>query len=126
MRELIMDANTIEATDDSSATIGHNSGDSTIDFVVKGFNSITPFVAKNGAPKPMKMKVGTTIRDLVQTLGIPTSEVFLVMKNGRDVTKGIYPANNPECNYEVIIDEGDHISFSGPVPYSYGYGSAVV
>lgn len=118
-----------DSTKDSSydaAPIGHNSNDVNIEFFVKGFNSITPFVAKNGAPMPMKMKAGSTLRDLVDSLGIPKDKIFLAMKNGRDVTKGIYPANNPKCNFEVVIDEGDHISFSGPVPYSYGYGSAVV
>ena len=109
-----------------TATIGHNSADVNIDFVVKGFNSITPYVAKNGAPLPMTMKAGTTVRDVVDLLGIPKDKIFLVFKNGRDVTKGIYPANNPKCNFDVVIEEGDHISFSGPVPYSFGYGSAVV
>lgn len=108
------------------ATIGHNSGDVDIEFVVKGFNSITPFVMERGAPRPMKLPHGSTLRDLVTELGIPTDKIFLAMKNGRDVTKGIYPANNPQCNFDVIIDDGDQISFSGPVPYSYGYGSAVV
>ena len=108
------------------ASIGDNSADVSIEFVVKGFNSITPYVAKHGAPLPMKMKAGSTVRELVEKLGIPKDKIFLVFKNGRDVTKGIYPANNPKCNFEVIIDEGDHISFSGPVPYSFGYGSAVV
>ena len=122
MSDALMETNTSPET----ATIGHNSADLTIDFVVKGFNSITPYVAKNGAPLPMTMKAGSTVRELVEQLGIPKDKIFLVFKNGRDVTKGIYPANNPKCNFEVIIDEGDHISFSGPVPYSYGYGSAVV
>ena len=129
MSDVLMDKPSHDSGDDSSydvAPIGHNSGDTNIEFVVKGFNSITPFVAKNGAPLPMKMKAGSTLRDLVEALGIPKDKIFLAMKNGRDVTKGIYPANNPKCNFEVVIDEGDHISFSGPVPYSYGYGSAVV
>ena len=113
-------------TPNEIAPIGHNSADVTIDFVVKGFNSITPYVAKHGAPLPMTMKAGATVRDVVDLLGIPKDKIFLVFKNGRDVTKGIYPANNPKCNFDVVIDEGDHISFSGPVPYSFGYGSAVV
>ena len=107
-------------------TVGHNSGDGLGRFVVKGFNSISPYVKEHGAPRAMALPLGSTLRDLVRELAIPDGRMFLAFKNGRDVTAGIYYAKDPVINLDVEIDEGDHISFSGPVPYSYGYGSAVV
>ena len=98
MRDEVMETSSSEG-----ASIGHNSAEINIEFVVKGFNSITPYVAKNGAPLPMKMKAGSTVRELVEQLGIPKDKIFLVFKNGRDVTKGIYPANNPKCNFDTYL-----------------------
>lgn len=110
----------------AAPAIGHNSAAVEVRFVVKGFNSISQYVAKHGAPREMVLPAGATLRDLKKALGIPDFKIFLAMKNGRDVTAGLYPAANPVVNLEVEIEEGDHISFSGPVPYSYGYGSPVV
>lgn len=108
------------------ASIGHNSQEAEVTFVVKGFNSISQYVAKHGAPREMRLPVGATLRDVKEELGIPDFKIFLAMKNGRDVTSGLYPSKDPVVNLDVVIEEGDHISFSGPVPYSYGYGSPVV
>ncbi len=116
----------MQADETSQTGIGHNSAEAMVNFVVKGFNSISPYVEKHGAPRPMELPVGATLRDLVAKLSIPNHTIFLAMKNGRDVTKGLYPSKDPEINLDVEIEEGDHISFSGPVPYSYGYGSPVV
>ena len=111
---------------DAAASIGHNSQQAEVQFVVKGFNSISQYVAKHGAPREMSLPVGATLRDVKEVLGIPDFKIFLAMKNGRDVTAGLYPSRDPVVNLDVQIEEGDHISFSGPVPYSYGYGSPVV
>lgn len=108
------------------AGIGHNTAPETVRFIVKGFNSISPYVEKTGAPMEMTMPFGSTLKDLVALLNIPDFKIFLAMKNGRDVTTGLYPSQKPVVNLKVEIEEGDHISFSGPVPYSYGYGSPVV
>ncbi len=116
----------LQADDLAQAGIGHNSCEATINFIVKGFNSISPYVEKHGAPRTMELPVGATLRDLVAKLSIPNHTIYLAMKNGRDVTKGLYPSKDPEINLNVEIEEGDQISFSGPVPYSYGYGSPVV
>jgi hypothetical protein len=55
--------------------------------------------------------------------GLPKDKVFLVLRNGRDVTPGLVGA---EVNVETALEDGDVIAFSGPVPYSYGYGAPVV
>jgi hypothetical protein len=53
---------------------------------------------------------------------IPSGEVFLALRNGRDVTASLHA----ELNTERTIDDGDVVALSGPVPYSWGYGSPVV
>jgi hypothetical protein len=55
---------------------------------------------------------------------LPIPEIFLVLRNGRDVTPGIYQGG--VVNTEVALDDGDVIAFSGPVPYSWAYGAPVV
>jgi hypothetical protein len=55
---------------------------------------------------------------------LPLSEIFLVLRNGRDITPGIYQGG--QVNQDVVLDHGDIIAFSGPVPYSFGYGAPVV
>lgn len=116
--------------DDRSETaigmIGHNSEQAVVRFVVKGFNSVSPYVQKKGGPRTMALPVGATLRELVAKLEIPDHTIFLAWKNGRDVTRGLYASKDPVINLDIEIEEGDHISFSGPVPYSFGYGSAVV
>ena len=109
-----------------SPGVGHNSAEVMVRFFVKGFNSLAPYVEKTGAPKIMSLPAGATLRDVVELLGIPKGRIFLALKNGRDVTRGLYPGKDPVVNLDVEIEEGDHISFSGPVPYSFGYGSPVV
>jgi len=53
---------------------------------------------------------------------IPSGEVFLALQNGRDVTASLYA----DLNTERTVDDGDVVALSGPVPYSWGYGSPVV
>ena len=50
--------------------------------------------------------------------------IFLVLRNGRDITPGIYQGG--VVNADAGLSDGDVIAFSGPVPYSYGYGAPVV
>ena len=44
------------------------------------------------------------------------------MRNGRDITPSLYGG----VNTQTVLNEDDVIAFSGPVPYSWGYGSAIV
>ena len=71
----------------------------------------------------VRVAPGSTIRDVLALWGLPRKEVFLVLRNGRDVTPGLVGA---DVNVEAVLDQGDVIAFSGPVPYSYGYGAPVV
>jgi hypothetical protein len=64
------------------------------------------------------------VGDLIRSFRIPLAEIFLVLRNGRDITPGTYQGGI--VNEDVVLEDGDVIAFSGPVPYSYGYGAPVV
>ena len=51
----------------------------------------------------------------------PLGKVFLVLLNGRDVT----PTLKAPLNVDEVLSDSDAIAFSGPVPYSAGYGAPV-
>lgn len=104
-------------------TIGHNSGDAAMTIEVKLFNSTAKFDGGRGARFPLEVPVGITIEELIARLAIPRKEVFLVLVNGRDVSPGVI-ADGVRGGYE--IEAGDTVAFTGPIPYSWGYGAPVV
>lgn len=103
--------------------IGHNSSDVTISVEVRLFNSLTKFLPKREHNPIITLIPGETIGDIMNRMGIPKSEVFLALCNGRDVTPGIV---NGIIRTDYQPDEGDVIALSGPVPFSWGYGAPVV
>ena len=98
--------------------IGHNSGDCVLTIEVRLFNSLSSYDGHGS----MEVKAGTSIGDILNRCGIPSSEVFLVLVNGRDIT----PHINGGPRLGFTVDGGDVVAFSGPVPYGWGYGSPVV
>lgn len=104
------------------AQIGHNSQDRTIRITVRLFNS----VACKSPHLPPQLErtypVGTTIDQLIHDLNLPRQDLFLILINGRDISSGLVGA----LNVSREIEDGDIVAFSGPVPYSYGYGAPVV
>ena len=102
--------------------IGHNLGDLTIEVEVRLFNSLSRFGGRDGHRRILSLPAGSTIGDVLGRLHIPPGEVFLALQNGRDVTQSLYA----DLNTERTINEGDVVALSGPVPYSWGYGSPVV
>lgn len=115
-----MDTNGSYRTDGS--LIGHNVGEIEVTIEVRLFNSLHRYAAAEGGKMPLSLPAGSSIGDILQTLGIPADKVYLALRNGRDVT----PSLRTALNTDVVLDEGDVIALSGPVPYSWGYGSPVV
>ncbi len=105
------------------ARIGHNSEGLAITVEVRLFNRISRYANGQGARHRLSVPAGTTVGELVDRLQIPRAEVFLVLVNGRDVTPGLVGADFKDYH---LIEEGDVVALSGPVPYSYGYGAPVV
>lgn len=101
----------------------HNSHGATVTIESRLFNSLTKFRGTRACREEFTLPAGSTVRDVLKLWGVPKSEVFLCMRNGRDVTPGLVGA---EINTSTVLDEGDVIAFSGPVPYSYGFGAPVV
>ncbi len=106
------------------AGLGHNTAGAVIRVEARFFNSLSRYSGTEGLVRKLEVPAGTVIGDLIEMFRLPVPEIFLVLKNGRDVTPGIYQGG--VVNTEVVLDEGDVIAFSGPVPYSWAYGAPVV
>lgn len=105
------------------ADIGHNSEQAVISIETRLFNSLSQYADAGRWRQLLELPPGSRVGDLVDLLGLPHSKIFLVMQNGRDVTPGLV---GDRINLDVELNDGDVIAFSGPVPYSYGYGAPVV
>lgn len=103
---------------------GHNSQGVTISIEVRFFNSLAKYSGGEGLVRHLEVPPDETIGTLVDRLKLPLNEIFLVLRNGRDISPGLYMGGN--VNVEAGLTEGDVVAFSGPVPYSYGYGAPVV
>lgn len=108
----------------SLSGIGHNSLGKMIRVQVRFFNSLSKFTVSPSFAEHIEVPAGATVGDLIQRFKLPVPDIFLVLKNGRDITPGIYQGG--VVNGQSPLDDGDTIAFSGPVPYSYGYGAPVV
>ena len=104
--------------------IGHNAREATVRIEVRLFNSLTKFAGVAGPRCTLALRAGATVGDLIDELRLPAPEIFLVLRNGRDVSPGLYGGGL--FNREASLEDGDVVAFSGPVPYSYGYGAPVV
>ena len=104
--------------------IGHNSQSQTIRVQVRLFNSLARYTPNSNFREELEVPADACVGDLIQRFKLPVSEIFLVLRNGRDITPGLYQGG--VVNTEAGLNDGDVIAFSGPVPYSYGYGAPVV
>ncbi len=86
---------------------------------VRLFNSLA---RQRRARDRLTLPAGSTVGDVLRHCGVAANEVFLVLCNGRDVTASLHTGPN----LDRALDDGDVIALSGPVPYSWGYGSPVV
>jgi hypothetical protein len=113
----------MEQRDNSaSGMMGHNVQNITVTVEVRLFNSLTRFSDDGIKPVTVEMPAGSSVGDVLRELKIPGDKVHLALLNGRDITPSLYAA----VNENAMLDEGDVLGLSGPVPYSWGYGSPVV
>lgn len=108
----------------SNELIGHNARGTVLRIETRFFNSLAKYSGAEGLVRKIELEAGATVGDIIRMFGLPLAEIFLVLRNGRDITPGLYEGGN--VNENVALDDGDVIAFSGPVPYSYGYGAPVV
>jgi hypothetical protein len=103
------------------AGMGHNSSE-VMTITIKLFNSVAKVMGAGRQPIIIEVPVETTLGDIVRLMQIPVDEVCLTLINGSDpipTLKGDLPQSR-------LLNDGDHVAFSGPVPYSWGYGAPVV
>lgn len=105
-----------------AAGIGHNSRSAAIGVEVRLFNAIAKACPTVPARSALELPAGATIGDVIHRLGLPERDIFLVMVNGRDVTRHL----GTPIETGRVLEDGDVVAFSGPVPYSWGYGACVV
>jgi hypothetical protein len=103
---------------------GHNAAGATITIEARFFKSLARYSGGNGLVRKIEVPADETVGELIARLKMPMDEIFLVLRNGRDISPGLYRGGN--VNIEAGLTDGDIIAFSGPVPYSYGYGAPVV
>lgn len=110
--------------DGSPAPMGHNAAAVSIAVEIRLFNSLTRHAGPEGPVRRLELFAGATVGDVVDRLRLPAADVFLVLLNGRDVSPGVYGGGS--FARDVVLDHGDVLAFSGPVPYSFGFGAPVV
>ena len=91
-----------------------------IEIEVRLFNSLAP-LATAGTPLRLRVPEGTTACALPARLGLQRRRIFCAWRNGRDImtTFGGSVAEG------IVLSDGDRLAFSGPVPFSRGYGAPV-
>ena len=108
----------------SEEMIGHNTRGAVLRVEARFFNSLAKYSGTRGVVRKLELEAGTTVGDIIRMFSLPLDDIYLVLRNGRDITPGLYRGG--VVNQSVVLDDGDVIAFSGPVPYSYGYGAPVV
>jgi hypothetical protein len=88
---------------------------------VKMFNSLAAY-GGGCAPVDIELDAGATVAEIVHRFGVPFERIFLVLVNGRDISRSLDGA----VNLARELEDGDAVTLSGPVPYSWGYGAPVI
>lgn len=99
-----------------------NAPGASVECEVRLFNSLSGPNPSRCAGRRECLPAGASVADLLHKLGTSPQDVFLVLVNGKDITRSLYE----ELRTDYFIQDGDVVALSGPVPYSWGYGSPVV
>jgi len=92
-----------------------------IDVEVCLFNSLAPYAAPHDGTLRLRLPQGTRADALLRALGIPAGKVYAGWRNGRDIMTTFGGPVLPG----VVLEQGDRVAFSGPIPFSRGYGAPV-
>ena len=82
---------------------------------VRLFNSLRKY-----GPRRLELPADSRVGDALARLPVPLGEVHVALLNGRNIMAG------SSIELEHPLAPGDVLALSGPVPWSKGYGSAVV
>lgn len=114
---------TVNGNLEQARGIGDNSRQAPrISISARLFNSLSRY-AGGCAPVDLALEAGATVADVVRHFNVPVERIFLVLVNGRDVTRGTL---SDPVDLTRELEEGDIVALSGPVPFSWGFGAPVV
>lgn len=82
---------------------------------IRLFNSLRKY-----GPRRLELPEGSRVHEVLNRLAIPDSEIHVVLLNGRTI------GDREGLDGDRPLRDGDVLALSGPVPWSKGYGSAVV
>ena len=82
--------------------VGHNADGAVLRIELRFFNSFHRYNPGEGVVHKFKVGEGATVGDLVTCLPIPQSENLLVLRNGRDVSPGLYALG--QINLNALIE----------------------
>jgi hypothetical protein len=85
------------------------------------FNSLAQYAEPGNGALRLRLPEGTRADALLSTLAIPACQVYAGWRNGRDIMTTFGGPVLPG----VVLAHGDRIAFSGPIPFSRGYGAPV-
>jgi hypothetical protein len=91
-----------------------------IEIEVHVFNSLVKFV---GRYEPLRVSLPTGARpsEVAQRLGIPEREIYAAWRNGENILTTF----GGDFERHVVLEHGDRLALSGPIPFSRGYGAPV-
>lgn len=84
------------------------------------FNSLRRFGPPGGVLRTT-VPPQTRVAELAEQLGLPPGAIYVTFQNGRNVMT----TNGGSIEADAEISCGDRLAFSGPVPFSRGYGVPV-
>ena len=85
------------------------------------FNSLRKYSAV-GMVFRTRVPPGTTVADLLRRLTLPRRETCVAFRNGASITHDL----GKRIGEDTLLADGDRVAFSGPAPFSRGYGAPVI
>ena len=91
-----------------------------IEVEVHLFNSLRRY-APDGGVMRLTVPAGTPAAKIAEGLGLPRQDIYVALHNGHNIMTGF----GGRIEDDAKVQAGDRLAFSGPVPFSRGYGAPV-
>ena len=91
-----------------------------IEVEVHLYNSLVRFVSRY-EPLRLALPEGAVPAEVARRLGIPEREIFAAWRNGHNILQSF----GGSFEEGVVLDDGDRLALSGPIPFSRAYGAPV-
>lgn len=91
-----------------------------IEVEVHLFNSLRRYAPAGGVLR-LTVPAGTPARKIAEGLGLPHQDIYVALHNGHNIMTHF----GGQIEDDARLQAGDRLAFSGPVPFSRGYGAPV-